>query len=266
MEHTRNPHHFAEHLEVLRKYARPLWLQQSLDARLDHAGAKRSVVITFDDGYSDNLHTAMPMLESYEVPATFFLTTAYMGGKQMFWWDELEQLLLKPDVLPATLHLSINGRSFWWKLGEAASHGDAFQKYRGWKLWKYAGPTARHRLYYSLHELLANSTEKQRREALNELRNWAGAEPICSSSHRALSLEEAVDLAQGELTEIGAHSVSHPRLSAIPVAAQWNEIHQNKALLEEIVGDTVDSFAYPFGRFSTQTADIILRTNSRYSS
>src|SRR5829696_8506777 len=101
------PHYFAKHLEILRQYARPMRLQQMSQALIDGNLPDRAVVVTFDDGYADNLYNAKPALERYNVPATFFLTTGYIGHKREFWWDELDRLLLQPAKLPNTLRLSV---------------------------------------------------------------------------------------------------------------------------------------------------------------
>ena len=57
------PQHFAEHLEVLRKHARPMRLRRLAQAFGNVSLASRSVVVTFDDGYANNLHNARPLLE-----------------------------------------------------------------------------------------------------------------------------------------------------------------------------------------------------------
>ena len=53
--------------------------------------------------------------------------------------------------------------------------------------------------------------------------------------------------------ERGSHSVTHSVMSALPADAQWNEITDSKARLEEIVGDRITSFAYPYGSSSDYT-------------
>lgn len=47
------------------------------------------VVITFDDGYANNVHHALPILEKYRAPACIFVTTGYLGTAHIFWWDRL---------------------------------------------------------------------------------------------------------------------------------------------------------------------------------
>jgi peptidoglycan/xylan/chitin deacetylase (PgdA/CDA1 family) len=57
--------------------------------RLARSGAvlpRRTVAITFDDCYYDNLAAARVLAE-FGLPATFFLPTAYVGTDHVFAWD-----------------------------------------------------------------------------------------------------------------------------------------------------------------------------------
>jgi len=47
----------------------------------------RELVITFDDGYRDNFEKAVPVLEHYALPATFFVVTQWIGTDVVPWWD-----------------------------------------------------------------------------------------------------------------------------------------------------------------------------------
>src|SRR5262249_8195308 len=95
------PEHFEEHLEVLSRH-RPVrlnewkprgWFKGSL-----------SCAITFDDGYADNLHAAC-LLKRFGIPATFFVTTGYIGSGREFWWDELERVVYeRVDSSPSEKH------------------------------------------------------------------------------------------------------------------------------------------------------------------
>ena len=62
-------------------------LPELLDAldRGDSMSAR--LAITFDDGYLDNHRTAAPILEEFRLPATFFVTTGFIGTRHQAWWD-----------------------------------------------------------------------------------------------------------------------------------------------------------------------------------
>ncbi len=48
----------------------------------------RYAMVTFDDGYFSNT-LALPILEQFEVPATFFISTNHVRQNKSFWWDVL---------------------------------------------------------------------------------------------------------------------------------------------------------------------------------
>ena len=259
------PRQFAEHLETLRLYAHPISLQQLYQGLREGNLPDRSVAITFDDGYADNLYNAKPLLERYAVPATVFLTTGYIGKEREFWWDELERLLLQPGTIPEVLSLTINGSTHRWKLGKAIyySENDA-RRYHPWRAWKYLF-SPRHRLYRTLWELLHPLTEGERQEVLDELLVWASSEPTARPTHRPLSTEEVVALAQGELVDVGAHTVTHPPLSTLPLVLQQDEVLRSKSRLEEILNRQVDGFAYPHGDLSPETVGIVREAGFAYA-
>jgi peptidoglycan/xylan/chitin deacetylase (PgdA/CDA1 family) len=251
------PQHFAEHLEVLRKHGYPVRLQQLNQALQARRRSPWAIVITFDDGYADNLHTAKPLLEHYDIPATVFVVSGYVGHAREFWWDELERLLLQPVTLPKSLSLHINGSPFQWQSGTSAQQREVdHQTYHAW----YATqppPTPRHALYYALWKLLRPLPEDERRKVLDQLLAWAGSEPLGRPTHRPLSGAELCALEQGNLIEIGSHTATHPFLSTLSGVLQRGEIQRGKACLEKILEHPVRSFAYPHGDYTTDTVVIV---------
>jgi peptidoglycan/xylan/chitin deacetylase (PgdA/CDA1 family) len=252
------PRHFAEQLEVLRKVGRPMRLCQLAQNRREGKFQYRPLVVTFDDGYADNLYNGKPLLERYEIPATIFLTTGCMGQDREFWWDELDRLLLQPKTLPRTLHIKIDGSTHDWDLGEAADYGeDIARHYDTWTARDKHDPSARHSLYRSLYHLLQPLSVSEQRRVLDDLLTWSLARPGGRPSYRPLTVQEILTLAQCDLVDIGSHTITHPVFSAHPTATQRQEIQQSKAHLEEILGCPVKSFAYPYGGQSTYTAETV---------
>lgn len=59
---------------------------------LDQLAHSRNVVITFDDGYVNQLEYAVPLLEKYQLKATFFIPLQYMGDKDR-WNTDPESIM-----------------------------------------------------------------------------------------------------------------------------------------------------------------------------
>jgi peptidoglycan/xylan/chitin deacetylase (PgdA/CDA1 family) len=58
--------------------------------------------------------------------------------------------------------------------------------------------------------------------------------------------------------EIGAHSVTHPQLDCLSLAAASAEIRQSKIVLEQTLGRRVDTFAYPYGYHSRTVKQLVV--------
>ncbi len=252
-----SPRHFAEHMEVLARRGRPLGLADLAagvrDGTRPRRGRRPAVAVTFDDGYADNLFEALPVLERHEIPATVFLASGAIGRDREFWWDELARLLLHPGPLPAALRLAVAGETIEWTLGDPGPYDDAaWRRVASWRATD-PPPTERHSLYLALWRRLRVLDEAERERVLDDLAAFAGAGRAARPSHRPLSTAEAAALARAPLVEIGAHTVTHPLLSALPPASQRVEILASKAWCEALAGRPVTSFAYPFGNYTAET-------------
>ncbi len=253
------PQHFAEHLEVLKRYTNPVSLQQLVQAVREKKSLDRLVALTFDDGYSDNLYTVKPLLERYDIPATFFITTGDLQNKREFWWDELERLLLQPGTLPPMLSFKVREQTYKWNLNEAACYLQSdYLRDRNWNWYdaESSDPSSRQRLYRSLYELLSQQSVVDRQNSMDQLLDWSGAKNQVRSTHRSLSAQEISHLAPEGLVEVGSHTVNHPFLSALSGVEQQQELQQNKSHLEAIIDRPVVSFAYPHGNYTSQTPAI----------
>ena len=236
-----SPQHFAQQLEALCRRYSPVSLQRLSAALRSHQQLSRSVVITFDDGYADNLHQAKPLLERYNIPATVFVISRYVGSEREFWWDEMERLILQPDILPDSLGLLIRAQPFEWT--SSGSPGD--------------GQASRQSLYHGLWRRFRFLKEDERRVLLDQLQAWSHAEAVSRSTHRPISAGELLALGEGELIEIGSHTATHPFLSKLSAASQEEELRQSRRCLEEIVGLRVTSFSYPHGDYDRKVAALV---------
>lgn len=248
------PDRFLEHLEVLQSKKWPVMHLAELPERLSAKNCpRRAVAITFDDGYADNLHHAAPLLERFAMPATVAVTSGAVDGEREFWWDELERLLLEPEVLPERLDLEVAGRRRSWGLEEAAlrSVDDA-----SWRAWERP-PTARHALYVELWHALYPVPTDEKDRLLNNLAQWTGLPSYVRPTHRSLSSSELRALAGTGLVEVGAHTIGHTALSDLPPTLQRREIVDSKRQLEAWLDAPVSSFSYPHGAYDAFTRELV---------
>ena len=248
------PERFDSHLRVIRAHAAPMPLRELVGAVGQGRMPRRAVVVTFDDGYADNLDYAKPLLTQHDVPATVFVTAGQVGSGREFWWDELDRLLLQPGTLPATLRLQLNGTSREWALGDGSSYTEEeYQRDRDWHVECPDDPGPRHRVFRAVFDCLYPLPPARRAVVLNQLTAWARVPATARPTHRALTSDQLGRLAEGDLIEIGAHTLSHPVLAALPIADQRQEIGGSKVQLKAMLGREVVSFAYPHGSSPGET-------------
>jgi peptidoglycan/xylan/chitin deacetylase (PgdA/CDA1 family) len=251
------PQHFAEQMEALGQYACPAPLQDLSHALQAGEVPNRAITVTFDDGYADNLYHAKPILERFAIPATVFLVSGQIGSDQLFWWDELAQLLLRPAQLPTQLCLSIQGHTEQWELGTAAAYSqEERQRDRGLRPWESVSGS-RYAFHYAIWQRLRPLPHPAQQQAMDQLRAWSEAEAGSCEAGRALGPAEVATLEHGGLIEIGAHTITHPSLSTQPEATQHTEIQQSKVAIEQMLGHPVTSFSYPFGDYNSETLALV---------
>jgi peptidoglycan/xylan/chitin deacetylase (PgdA/CDA1 family) len=222
------PEQFAQHLEWLRSRYRPMSLPQFLAARATGIVPRNAVVVTFDDGYADNVSNALPLLERFEVPATFFIAAGYVGSGREFWWDALERIIAtRRDLVPEMLAaLGLDARS------SGAGAGAAFAAVRD-----------------GLLELPASRCS----ELLAGWQVAAGVDGAMRPTHRVMDAEELRRLAAHRLVTIGAHGVNHLDLTRLDDAARRHEIGPSRRQIEAYIDRPVRYFAYPFGACDVAT-------------
>jgi peptidoglycan/xylan/chitin deacetylase (PgdA/CDA1 family) len=217
-----------------------------------------AVAVTFDDGYGDNFRNAWPILERHHVPATIFVTTGYTDSGREFWWDDLARTMFFAPKLPERLSLDVNGATREWTLGAAARMSvEERLADRGWTILREDNPTEVHRVYRELQPILLLAPPEQRDRMLADLRAQTRngtsdrfeesqlADPL--ADNLAMTREQLRSIARTGLIGIGAHTVTHPVLSALPPESAAREIRQSKEDLQQILGGDVVSFAYPYG-------------------
>ena len=73
----------------------------------------------------------------------------------------------------------------------------------------------------------------------------------------AMNWEQIKALDNDPLCTIGAHTVTHPKLSTLTKEEIRKEIADSKHRLEEVLGHPVNHFSYPHGDYNTTTLQVV---------
>ena len=225
-----SPGVFREHMIELKRSARPMPLVDLAAALESGTAPPGAVAITFDDGCLDNLTTASPILQDLDLPATFFIPTERLAEPHEFWWDTLERVF-SASSRPEPIHLTTDD-------------GDTID---------LRVPPDRSAAQRTIAGQIRRLNWPERDRIMSSITTWAGIETAPRDTHRQMLADEVQTLARRPGHHIGAHSVHHLALPALPPNARRSEMRESKETLEILLGSPVTVFAYPFGQVDPET-------------
>jgi peptidoglycan/xylan/chitin deacetylase (PgdA/CDA1 family) len=226
---------FEHQIAILSRWFHPISLRDLTDA-LEGRGhlPERAVLVTFDDGYRNNLTLAAPILQRYGVPAVIHAATGYLGTDRILWVEEIRLRILHcrretvpmpsgqlDRLLPATMEERVA-------------------------------------LAHQVSELCKALADSEKQAYLNRLRELpvSFGEDYVEEAYAFLSWDEVRQL-RAEGFAIGSHTVNHPILSALePEPLGW-ELAESKRVIEQQLGEECTAFAYPNGRWRDVSDEVI---------
>lgn len=178
-------------------------------------------LITFDDGYRDNLDHAWPVLQQRNMPAVIFLATDYIGRATPFYWDLVAYCFAHTTKKEAVLPLI--GLQQW---------RDRESRTAVLKNW-----------LSSLKKL----PDQEKWSAINQLPQLLDVS-ISADTFAGLHLTwDQVRTMAAAGIEMGAHTRSHPILTRISLEQARLEVEGSKKRVEAEINQPVTLFAYPNG-------------------
>lgn len=223
---------FERQMKSLAQSFNVLRLSDAAQRLRDGTLPPRSACITFDDGYADNAEVALPILQKYGLPCTFFIATGFLDGGRM-WNDTVIEAVRNTRKTALQLqHLGFDS----YAIGNIEERRVVIGK-----------------LLNNLKYLpLAERLEKVAKVA--ESADCKVPDDLMLRSQQVRTLHDAG-------MEIGAHTVNHPILTRISREAAEAEIVQSKQTLEALLQAPVTLFAYPNGRprqdYAAEHVDIV---------
>ncbi len=188
----------------------------SINDILQKRDKKRKVVITFDDGYLDNLKNALPILEKYNCPAIIYIATSFLDNKMVPWWLKLWKIIYSQKKIV------YNDKSY-----EIIEKKD------------------KKNIYNLLSKKFLLLNKSQQDTLLDEFLDHKHKEQI--NINEFLSSENLKDLGDNDLIEIGCHTHTHPNLKILNKKEIHKEIINSVNILENIIKKKINHFSIPYG-------------------
>jgi len=210
---------FARQMETLDRYFNVLPLEELVERAAKSDVPPNAVAITFDDGYQDNYENAFPILKQFGLPATIFLATGAIDSNTPLWHDRVF------DAFRRTNTESVSFAEEEYPLrtpSEKCTAVNAFRRYlRKYNFQDWA-------------------------DQIQQLTDKLGMPETGCLHAQKLSWREIEEMSIEKIT-FGAHTVTHPILTRMPLAKAIDEIVSSKETIERRLSSPVRLFAYPNG-------------------
>jgi peptidoglycan/xylan/chitin deacetylase (PgdA/CDA1 family) len=185
--------------------------------------SRRFVVLTFDDGYRDNLEFAWPILKRHDTPWTLFLPSAFADGRGELWWVVIEEAIARNRSIAVTLG------------GEA-------------RVFDCADTQAKRAAFGTVYAYLrSQETWEASMAPVRELAATCGIDMARQCREMCMGWEEIAELAADPLVTIGGHTMTHPILSKLPEDRVRAEMTGGVRRIKEKLGVRPAHFSYPVG-------------------
>ncbi|MCX5493644.1 polysaccharide deacetylase family protein [Kaistia dalseonensis] len=184
--------------------------------------ARRFAVLTFDDGYRNNIVEAYPVLKALEAPFTVYVATGLVDREASPWWDVIGAVIAQNDRIDATIEgarLALTARTS----AEKAIACDRL-----------------------ICALVAADEDEQRR-AVSTIAIRHGVDIAAMLDREMMDWADISRLAADPLVTIGAHTVGHYALARLDAARARDEMRESRERIAAILGERPRHFAYPYG-------------------
>ncbi len=227
---------FQDHLSSIRRH-RVISMSSFLEElTISKSSKKDGIVITFDDGFRNNL-LAAEILKKSKIPWTLFVSTKVIDQHGSIWTAELSLLILEGRAD----YVEIMGRK--WSLRETQDREVAFQEIR--HSLKQLPSEARRQ---SLAEIKSQFPEGETERLLDEF-----------PSLKTMLWKDIQSLVS-EGVEIGSHGVDHEiHHENQPKEVRERELLESKRELESKLSRPCRFFAYPNGNYCCDSPDEVKR-------
>lgn len=243
------PEHLSKVLTVLSQYYRFVSMAEATEMLTGiRPLLPNSLVLTFDDGYRNNITYALPILRQFNAPATIYLSTGNVTEQKPFWFDRLDYAvqavsndMVFRNAIPEFAEIDFSTR----------------ETFRRSFIFFIRKEKRRYRTDIAMHAAVSKLIERLEQRAGHGL-----AERFADDPWSGIMSWEEVRQSASEV-QFGSHGVSHLQLSLLPLDVAKREMLESREAIEFYTERPCAHLAYPNGAYNTQV--IIKAKEALYS-
>lgn len=211
---------FRSQMEEIARHCSPVTLDDvMLFVQHDKQLPARPVVITFDDGYADNVEVAAPILNQLGIPGVFYVTVNCMDTASPPWVARLRYAFASTQK---PIWPGLNGTP--WQLSDGPRRDQAFTA-----AMEHCGQ-------------LSGVTQEQ---FVTRVEHELESQPMPDYRRLMMSWDQARRLRQQGHT-VGSHTMTHPNMAHVAADTDLrNELIESKRRLEQELSEPSIHFSYP---------------------
>jgi len=233
-----------EYLSVLSKRYHFISLMDAVEMLSGHRPVQPySLVLTFDDGYRNNLTHALPILRRYNAPATFFVPTDFINNPRPFWFDRLDYALQQTHVNGRKV--KVGSFTMYLESGDRETLQESFKEFRR---------SAKKQKQISDYEFLGDMERLSESLEAESGRSLADIQKNDDFS-AIMSWENIRENCDGDVT-IGSHTIDHIRLDKVDSETARYQLAESKRDIEAHTGISCRILCYPNGSFNEETVNL----------
>ncbi|MEJ6077204.1 polysaccharide deacetylase family protein [Vibrio sp. 1-Bac 57] len=206
-----------------------------------------AMLITFDDGYRNNLDFALPICKKFNIKPILFVVTDHVDSQLPFWFDRLDYAL--QQNMGELITFSFKGKKYSFDATSRKALIQSFKEFRDNCKAEFTNDIKMGQLFTALSEFLEVRSGMALKD-LSEHDDWTG---IVSWK----LLNEAVKA--GEL-DIGSHTVNHWRLDSLSEETLESQLTQSKICIETELSVKCHYFCYPNGNYNVTATSLVKKS------
>lgn len=233
-----SPDELKRTLDILSHYYQFITIEQAIDILEGKvAPIESALLITFDDGYRNNIDYALPIFEQFGVKPILFVATGHLDSKLPFWFDRIDYAL--QQNMGELISFQYQGSEYCFDATSLPALKASYQKFRDDCKYAFTDDIDMNKLFNALSEMLESRSGKALRDICVE-DDWSGI----------VSWEQLKEAVKFNRIDVGSHTVDHWRLDSLSETQIIVQLQQSKMRIEEELATQCQYFCYPNGNYS----------------